>query len=60
MVEWMRFPTAEVDPRTDGGYDVHLLDVRYARRRGGGFGSDSVRVTESLEPECGGTAGESR
>jgi len=60
MVVWMRFPTAEVEERPDGGYDVHLLDVRYARRRDGGFGSDSVRVTESLEPRCGGTGDESR
>ena len=43
MTTWMRFPTASVEAARDGAV-VHLVDLRYARRPAGGFGTASVRV----------------
>lgn len=49
FVTWMRFPTVEVVP-TDDGYTVHLIDVRYARRATGGFGTATVHLGPDLRP----------
>ncbi len=43
MTTWMRFPTASAEPAPDG-VAVHLVDLRYARRPAGGFGTASVLV----------------
>jgi len=49
FVTWMRFPAVEVEA-TSEGYSVHLLDIRYARRATGGFGTATVRLGPDLEP----------
>ncbi len=51
MVRWMRFPIVEVDAREDG-FDVHLIDARYARQKEQGFGTAVVRLDPQLTPEC--------
>lgn len=49
FVEWMRFPTTRVE--TDpSGTTVHLIDLRYARRASGDFGTATVRLGPDLEP----------
>ncbi len=55
MVNWMRFPFFAVDelPAGQRGQRVHLLDARYVRARGQGFGGDSVTVREDGVIECG-------
>ena len=51
MVTWMRYPAAEIEERGDG-WDVYVLDARYARGRGEGFGTHRVRLGQDLEPAC--------
>jgi inner membrane protein len=41
---WARFPTYRVELRPDGGFVVHIVDLRYADRPGVSFGSVSVPV----------------
>ena len=45
FMNWARFPFAEVE-RRPGGYTVHLMDARYTRRRGAGFGSARVELDD--------------
>ena len=45
FVNWARFPFAEVE-ETSSGCTVFLLDARYTRRRGSGFGSARVHVAK--------------
>lgn len=52
MVTWMRFPTFEVEPE-GAGYRVHVVDLRYARRPGTGFGTASVLLGRDLRPVVG-------
>jgi len=47
FVGWMRFPTIEAD-QDDGGTTVHLIDLRYARRRNAGFGTARVELGPNL------------
>lgn len=51
MVGWMRYPIVLVD-EADPGFDVHLLDARYARRRQQGFGAARVHLDADLTPAC--------
>lgn len=51
MVGWMRYPIVEVDDTTEG-FDVHLLDARYARHRNQGFGATRVQLDSDLKPVC--------
>ena len=51
MVGWMRYPIVEID-RREGALTVHLLDARYARRPGRGFGTAQVRLDEDLMARC--------
>jgi len=48
---WARFPTYRVDSQPDGGFVVHIVDLRYADRPGVSFGSVSVPVTLPGTPE---------
>ncbi len=50
FVTWMRYPTVEVE-RTGGGITVHLIDLRYARRGTGGFGTARVELGARLRPQ---------
>lgn len=43
LINWARFPFAEVE-ETASGCTVFLLDARYTRRRGSGFGTARVHV----------------
>ena len=43
FMNWARFPFAEVE-ETSSGCMVYLLDARYTRRRGSGFGTARVHV----------------
>ena len=45
FVNWARFPFAEVE-ETSTGCTVFLLDARYTRRRGRGFGTARVHVAK--------------
>lgn len=45
---WARFPTYEVESRPDGGYLVHIVDLRYRDRPGSGFGSVTIPVSPAL------------
>ena len=45
FMNWARFPFAEVEP-TSSGCTVFLLDARYTRRRGNGFGTARVHVAK--------------
>lgn len=47
FVTWMRFPAVQVEPGPDG-FTVHLMDLRYARRPGTGFGTATVRLSPDL------------
>jgi inner membrane protein len=47
---WARFPTYRVESRGDGGFLVHIVDLRYADRPGVSFGSVSIPVPRSLSP----------
>lgn len=51
FVGWMRLPFAVVDEAPDG-YRVHLLDARYRRAPGDGFGGATVWVGEDLAAVC--------
>jgi hypothetical protein len=42
-MSWARFPFVEIE-ETDSEIVVHIVDARYARRRGLGFGSASVAL----------------
>jgi inner membrane protein len=53
-LDWMRFPFAEVEELPDR-YVVHVLDARYARRRGAGFGALRVEIDRAAVP--GGVTG---
>ena len=46
-LNWMRFPYVEVES-TNRGHTVHLLDVRYVRRRTAGFGTAIVKLDAEL------------
>jgi inner membrane protein len=52
FVTWMRYPTIEVE-RAGAGYTVHLIDLRYARRRTSGFGTARVELGPDLAPVPG-------
>lgn len=52
FVTWMRFPAVRVETDPDG-FTVHLMDLRYARRPGGGFGTATVRLDPDLRPVPG-------
>ena len=55
---WARFPTYQVEPRADGEFVVHIVDLRYADRPGVSFGSVSVPVTlPPVRARPGGGAG---
>ena len=41
---WARFPVAQVEAAPSGGSLIHLIDLRYADRPDGGFGSVTVEV----------------
>jgi len=45
FMNWARFPFAEVE-ETSSGCTVYLLDARYTRRRGSGFGTARVHVAK--------------
>jgi inner membrane protein len=47
---WARFPTYRVEAQPDGGFVVHIVDLRYADRPGVSFGSVSVPVTLPAAP----------
>lgn len=49
FVTWMRYPFVEVSPE-GSGYRVDLIDLRYARRATGDFGTASVRLGADLAP----------
>ena len=49
FLEWVRFPTTEVEAGPDGAA-VHFVDLRYARRPTGEFGTATVRLDEQLQP----------
>ena len=42
---WARFPTFDIEQVGPGQYLVHVVDLRYARRPGDGFGAISIPVT---------------
>lgn len=42
---WARYPTFEIQEVSRGRFLVHVVDLRYARRPGDGFGSASIPVT---------------
>ena len=42
---WARFPTFEVEQRSDDHVVVHVVDLRYAREPGDRFGTVSIPVT---------------
>ena len=44
---WMRFPYVEIEP-TERGHRVHVIDLRYVRRRAGGFGTAVVELDRDL------------
>ena len=46
---WARFPTYRVS-ETGSGYRVDIVDVRYARLTGDGFGTATVFLDADLEP----------
>ena len=46
-LNWMRFPYVEVES-TNRGHTVHVLDVRYVRRRTAGFGTATVELDSEL------------
>jgi len=48
---WARFPTVQEEP-APGGTRMHLIDLRYADRPGGGFGS--VTVAAASPPPASG------
>ena len=52
MVNWVRYPWVEVEPATEGGHIVHLMDARYALARTSSFGGGSVRLNSDLAPDC--------
>ena len=43
FVNWARFPFVEIE-KTPAGYDVYLMDARFGKRRGRGFGTVKVSV----------------
>ncbi len=43
FANWVRFPFVEIE-ETDSATLVHIMDARYTRRRGQGFGSVSVSI----------------
>jgi inner membrane protein len=45
FMNWARFPSAEVEESTSG-FTVYLLDVRYTRSRGAGFGTAEVHISK--------------
>ena len=42
---WARYPTFEVQQLGEDRFMVHIVDLRYARRPGDGFGTISIPVT---------------
>ncbi|HUF35835.1 MAG TPA: metal-dependent hydrolase [Gemmatimonadales bacterium] len=44
FLRWARFPAYQIEPRTAGGFVVHIVDLRYADRPGVSFGAVSVPV----------------
>ena len=46
-LSWMRFPSVEVES-TDRGHTVYVIDARYVRRRGSGFGTTIVELDAEL------------
>ena len=42
---WARYPTFDIEQLDDNRFLVHIVDLRYARGPGAGFGSISVPVT---------------
>lgn len=42
---WARFPTFKIEQVSPDRYVVHIVDLRYARRPGDGFGAISIPVT---------------
>ncbi len=54
---WARFPWFQLVPRGEGEFVVHLVDLRYADRPGGGFGTVSIPVRVPLAARAGGAAG---
>jgi inner membrane protein len=45
---WTRFPTYAVESRPEGGYLVHIVDLRYRDSPGRGFGSVTIPVPPAL------------
>jgi hypothetical protein len=46
---WVRFPTYRV-AKTESGYRVDIVDVRYASLTDGGFGTATVFLDDDFEP----------
>jgi len=46
-LDWMRFPFVEIES-TDRGHTVYVIDARYVRRRGSGFGTAVVELDSEL------------
>lgn len=51
LVAWARFPFVEVERRAQG-WEVFILDARYARRRTQGFGGGRVLLDDQLHAHC--------
>jgi inner membrane protein len=44
FLSWARFPIIETERSPSGATLVHMIDLRYARRPGAGFGTITIRV----------------
>ena len=50
FLSWARFPVFETEPLPGGATLVHMIDLRYARHPGAGFGTIAIQVPGTPVP----------